>query len=86
MYFSKVLGTAFCRTTLMAAFVEVCFSIRKQLIKNKINEEIALAIICLFHVQIEEPASSSIFKKKLEFTPCKAEQPLRDIEFQEKEA
>ena len=47
----------------MAAFVEVCFSIRKQLKKNKINEEIALAIICLFHVQIEEPASSSIFKK-----------------------
>ena len=40
----------------MAAF-ELSFSIRKEL--KKVSEEIAFALISLFHVQTEEPASRS---------------------------
>ena len=47
------------RTTPMAAF-EVSFSIRKEFQKKKVSGEIVFALISLFYVQIQEPASRSI--------------------------
>ena len=35
------------------------FSIREELLKKKVSGEIAFALISLFHVQIQEPASWS---------------------------
>ena len=42
----------------MAAFGG-SFRVRKELKKKKVNKEIAFALISLFHVQIQEPASTS---------------------------
>ena len=42
----------------MSAF-KVSFSIRKEFKKKKINREIGFALICLFHVQGQEPKRSS---------------------------
>ena len=50
----KVLGAAFF---IVAAFA-TSFSIKKNY-RKKVTAEIAFALINLFHVQIEEPASSS---------------------------
>ena len=48
----KVLGTAFFRTILVAAF-ELSFSIRKEFLKKEVSGEIAFALINLFQVQIQ---------------------------------
>ena len=48
----------FYRTTPAVSF-EVSFNIRKEFLKTKVNGEIAFALISLFHVQIQEPASRS---------------------------
>ena len=42
----------------MADF-ELSFSIRKEFLKKKVSGEIAFALISLFHVQMQEPASRS---------------------------
>ena len=42
----------------MAAF-ELCFSIRKGFVENKVSGEIAFELISLFHLQIQEPTSMS---------------------------
>ena len=39
--------------------LEINFSIRKEFKKKTASEEIAFALISLFHVQIKEPASKS---------------------------
>ena len=41
------------------AIFEVSFSIRKEFTRKKVSGEIAFALISLFHVQIQEPASRS---------------------------
>ena len=38
---------------------ESSFSIRKEFLKKKISGDIAFELISLFHVQIQEPTSSS---------------------------
>ena len=45
-------------TTPVDAF-ELCFSIRKEFLKKKINGEIAYELISLFPVQMQEPTSRS---------------------------
>ena len=55
----KVLETAFFRTILLAAF-ELSFGIKKECSRKKVSGEIAFALINLFQVQIQEPASRSI--------------------------
>ena len=45
-------------TTPVAVF-EMYFSIRKEFLKKKVSGEIALELIRLFHVQIQEPTSRS---------------------------
>ena len=39
-----------------------------------------------YEVSFSLGCSVSFFQKKLGFTPCKAQQPLKGMEFQEKEA
>ena len=46
----------------MAAF-EVRFSIIKLFIEKKVNAEINFALISLFHVKIQNPATRSTFTK-----------------------
>ena len=53
------------RTTPVAAFA-LSFSIRKELKKKKVSE-IDSTLISLFHVQIQEPASSSTTTKAFVF-------------------
>ena len=42
----------------MAVF-ELCFSMRKEFLKNKVSGEIIFDLISLFYVQIQEPTSRS---------------------------
>ena len=42
----------------MAPF-ELCFIIRKNLLKKRVSGETAFELISLFHVQIQEPTSRS---------------------------
>ena len=56
----------FYRTTPVAAF-ELSFSIRKELKKKKVSGEITFALISLFHVQIQEPASRSATSRTIVF-------------------
>ena len=46
----------------MAAF-ELCFSIRKEFLKEKVSGEISFELISLFHVQIQESVSRSTITK-----------------------
>ena len=48
----------FYRTTLMSAF-KLNFIIRKKNFKKEVSGETIFALISLFHVQIQEPASRS---------------------------
>ena len=50
----------------MAAF-ELGFSTRKEFKKKKVSGEIAFVLISLFHLQIQEPASSSIITRAFLF-------------------
>ena len=59
MNIPQVLGTVFFYRTTTAAGFELCFSIRKEFLKMKVSQEIALELIGLFCVQIQEPTSRS---------------------------
>ena len=61
--FQKFSGHLFYRTTTVAAF-KVSFSIRKEFKKKKVSEEIAITLISLVLVQIQEPASRLIITKE----------------------
>ena len=61
MNIPTVLGAAFYRTTQVAAF-EFCFSIRKEFLKKKVSRDIALELISLFNVQIQEPTRSTMVR------------------------
>ena len=50
---------------------------------EKIMSMHSQTFLLLSVIKITKPV---FFKKKLVFTPCKVEQPLRDMELQEKEA
>ena len=50
----------------MADF-ELCFSIRKEFLKNKVSGEIAFELISFFHVQIQEPTSRSTTTRAFDF-------------------
>ena len=57
----------------MAAF-EFCFSIKKKFFKsNKVSGEVALALISLFHVQIQKPAGRSTTLRAFAFLAILAE-------------
>ena len=58
----RVLGTA----TPVAAF-ELCFTIRKEFLKNKVSGEIVFELISLFHVQIQKPTSRSTTTRAFAF-------------------
>ena len=57
-YSKSVRDSLFYRTTLVAAF-ELSFSIHKRIKEKEVRGEIAFALISLFHVQIQKPASRS---------------------------
>ena len=66
MHIPKTFRDCFFYRTTLATF-EVSFSIRKKILKKKVNREIAFALISLLHVQIQEPASRSITTRMFVF-------------------
>ena len=62
----------------MAVF-EICFSISKEFLKKKVSGEIALELISLFHVQIQEPTSRSTTTRAFVFLANFAEFYYREI-------
>ena len=61
MNIPKALGTPFFieHEDYMVTAVELSFSIRKEFLKKKVSGEIAFALICLIHEQIQFPARSN---------------------------
>ena len=57
--YSKTFRDLFFHRTIPVAGFEVNFSIRKEFEKKKVNGEIALTAISLFHIKIQESAGRS---------------------------
>ena len=54
-YIPKVLGTAFLIELLWWLLINEILVSEKNFLKKKISGELTFALICLFHVQIQEP-------------------------------
>ena len=72
---------------LILVFVSLCVYKAKAAWPSKLSK--LLLMYLLFHIrfaQFFDMLKKKIFLFKLRFTPCKAEEPLRGMELQEKEA
>ena len=65
--YSKSFRESFFHRTTPVAALEVNFSIRKEFLKKKVSGEIVFALISLFHVQMQEPASRSTTTREFVF-------------------